>query len=99
LSGRVGAAKNPFMKTDRAAALHDEDFFAWTGSQARELRRFARTRPNVALDVKHIAEEIADLGMSGATRCAAGRRASSSICCCSSIHRRRSRAAAGSTRS
>jgi hypothetical protein len=62
LSGRVGAAKNPFMKTDRAAALHDEDFFAWTGSQARELRRFARTRPNVALDVSHIAEEIADLG-------------------------------------
>jgi hypothetical protein len=50
------------MKTDRAAALYDEDFFAWTRSQARELHRFARTRPNVALDVEHIAEEIADLG-------------------------------------
>jgi hypothetical protein len=50
------------MKTDRAAALNDEDFFAWTRSQARELRRFARTRPNVALDVEHIAQEIADLG-------------------------------------
>jgi uncharacterized protein DUF29 len=76
LPGRVGKAKNPFMKTDRAAALYDEDFFAWTRSQARELRRFARTRPNVALDVEHIAEEIADLGTERGTRCAAGRRAS-----------------------
>jgi hypothetical protein len=42
--------------------LYEQDFFAWTRSQARELRRFARTRPNVALDVEHIAEEIADLG-------------------------------------
>lgn len=50
------------MKTGRAAALYDEDFFAWTQSQARALRRFARTRPNVALDVEHIAGEIADLG-------------------------------------
>ena len=50
------------MKTDRPAALYDEDFFAWTRSQARELRRFARTRHNVALDVEHIAGEIADLG-------------------------------------
>lgn len=50
------------MKTDRAAVLYDEDFFAWSRSQARELRRFARTRPNIALDVEHIAEEIAELG-------------------------------------
>lgn len=50
------------MKTGHAAALYDEDFFAWTQAQARELRRFARTRPNVALDVEHIAGEIADLG-------------------------------------
>jgi hypothetical protein len=50
------------MKTDRAAALYNEDFFAWSRSQVRELRRFARTRPNVALDVEHIAEEIAELG-------------------------------------
>ena len=42
--------------------LYDADFFAWTQLQAKELRRFARTRPNVALDVRHIAEEIADLG-------------------------------------
>jgi hypothetical protein len=42
--------------------LYEADFFAWTQLQAKELRRFARTRPNVALDVRHIAEEIADLG-------------------------------------
>jgi hypothetical protein len=46
----------------RADRLYDDDFFAWTQSQARELRRFARTRPNVLLDIEHIAEEIADLG-------------------------------------
>ena len=62
LPGRVVKAKSPYMKTDRAAALYDEDFFAWSRSQARELRRFARTRPNIALDVEHIAEEIAELG-------------------------------------
>jgi Domain of unknown function DUF29 len=50
------------MKGVRADALYEEDFFAWTRSQARELRRFARTRPNVTLDIPRIAEEIADLG-------------------------------------
>ena len=50
------------MGSARKEQLYDADFFAWTQLQARELRRFARTRPNVALDVRHIAEEIADLG-------------------------------------
>ena len=50
------------MSTVRKERLYDRDFFAWTQLQARELRRFARTRPNVDLDVRHIAEEIADLG-------------------------------------
>lgn len=50
------------MSTTRAEQLYDEDFFAWTQLQAKELRRFARTRPNIALDVRHIAEKIADLG-------------------------------------
>ena len=50
------------MSTVRKAQLYDSDFFAWTQLQAKELRRFARTRPNVDLDVRHIAEEIADLG-------------------------------------
>lgn len=42
--------------------LYEEDFYAWSRLQARELRRFARTRPNLPLDLRHIAEEIADLG-------------------------------------
>jgi hypothetical protein len=50
------------MRATRADELYEEDFFAWTRCQARELRRFARTRPNLALDLEHIAEEIADLG-------------------------------------
>jgi hypothetical protein len=50
------------MRATRAKELYEEDFFAWTRCQARELRRFARSRSNVALDLRHIAEEIADLG-------------------------------------
>ncbi len=50
------------MSSKPAEQLYDEDFVAWTQVQARELRRFARLRPNVALDLRHIAEEIADLG-------------------------------------
>jgi hypothetical protein len=48
--------------SSRSADLYEDDFFAWTQLQARELRRFARTRPNLPLDLAHIAEEIADLG-------------------------------------
>ncbi|MDX1539841.1 MAG: DUF29 domain-containing protein [Geminicoccaceae bacterium] len=50
------------MNVLRPEDLYDEDFFAWTQLQARELRRFARTRPNLPLDLAHIAEEIQDLG-------------------------------------
>lgn len=42
--------------------LYDEDFYAWTRDQARALRRIAATRPNVALDLAHLIEEVADLG-------------------------------------
>ncbi|MDX1541087.1 MAG: DUF29 domain-containing protein [Geminicoccaceae bacterium] len=42
--------------------LYDRDFFAWTQFQARELQRFARTRPNLPLDLEHLAEEVRDLG-------------------------------------
>jgi hypothetical protein len=45
-----------------AAELYEQDFYAWTQAQARELRRFAATRPNVPLDLPRLAEEIADLG-------------------------------------
>ena len=48
----------------KPAVLCDEDFYAWTQAQAKELRRFARLRPNAALDLAHIAEEIRDLGKS-----------------------------------
>ncbi len=42
--------------------LYEDDFFAWTQRQSKELRRFARSRPNLPLDLPHLAEEIADLG-------------------------------------
>jgi Domain of unknown function DUF29 len=45
-----------------AHELYEDDFYAWTQLQAKELRRFARTRPNLPLDLRHIADEIADLG-------------------------------------
>ena len=51
------------MSPARAEQLYEDDFFAWTQLQAKELRRFARTRPNLPLDLAHLAEEIADLGV------------------------------------
>jgi hypothetical protein len=48
--------------TDTPAELYDRDFFAWTQEQARALRRFTATHPNLPLDLPHLAEEIADLG-------------------------------------
>ena len=45
-----------------AADLYEAEFFAWTQTQAREIRRFARTRPNLPLDLAQLAEEIAGLG-------------------------------------
>jgi len=50
------------MTGSRAERLYEDDFYAWTQVQAKELRRFARSRPNLPLDLGHIAEEIADLG-------------------------------------
>jgi hypothetical protein len=50
------------VTTVRAEHLYEDDFFAWTQIQAKELRRFARSRPNLPLDLVHIAEEISDLG-------------------------------------
>ena len=52
------------MRARSAADLYEDDFYAWTQRQAKELRRFARTRPNLPLDLAHLAEEIADLGTS-----------------------------------
>lgn len=50
------------MSGRSAGELYEDDFYAWTQLQAKELRRFARARPNLLLDLEHIAEEIADLG-------------------------------------
>src|SRR5918996_2448334 len=50
--------------TTTPSQLYEADFYAWTRQQAIELRRFAKTRPNLPLDLEHIAEEIQDLGKS-----------------------------------
>lgn len=47
-----------------ADELYEEDFYAWTRDQARELRRLAATHPNVALDFLHLIAEVEDLGKS-----------------------------------
>jgi Domain of unknown function DUF29 len=52
------------MRATTPSQLYEADFYAWTKQQATELRRFARTRPNLPLDLEHIAEEIRDLGKS-----------------------------------
>jgi Domain of unknown function DUF29 len=52
------------MSATQPEQLYEADFYAWTREQAKELRRLARTRPNVPLDLAHIAEEIRDLGKS-----------------------------------
>ena len=51
------------MSATRPEQLYESDFYAWTQAQAKELHRFARTRPNLPLDLAHIADEIEDLGM------------------------------------
>jgi hypothetical protein len=52
------------MSHGSTADLYEDDFYAWTQAQAKELRQFARSRPSLPLDLAHIAEEIADLGKS-----------------------------------
>ena len=52
------------MSATRPEQLYETDFYAWTQAQAKELRRFARARPNLPLDLAHLAEEIRDLGKS-----------------------------------
>ena len=45
-----------------AAELHEEDFYAWTRDQAAALRRLAKDRWSGPLDLRHLAEEIQDVG-------------------------------------
>ncbi len=44
------------------ARLYEEDFYAWTQFQARELLRLKHRGSNRALDLEHLAEEVRDLG-------------------------------------
>lgn len=44
--------------------LYETDFYSWTRQQARELRGLARSRWNGPLDLRHLAEEVEDLGKS-----------------------------------
>lgn len=50
------------MPATSPADLYEEDFYAWTQAQARELRRLKAARPNTPLDLDHLAEEIGDMG-------------------------------------
>ncbi|HSA81909.1 MAG TPA: DUF29 domain-containing protein [Geminicoccaceae bacterium] len=47
----------------RPDQLHKDDFYAWTRDQAAVLRRLAEQRWNGRLDLRHLAEEVEDLGM------------------------------------
>jgi hypothetical protein len=49
------------MASNRSS-LYEDDFYAWTRQQARELRRLRSLRPNSQLDLDHLALEIRDLG-------------------------------------
>ncbi|SMH59093.1 DUF29 domain-containing protein [Azospirillum agricola] len=49
---------------DRASAAYDEDFYAWTQSQAAELRRAGAERNNAPVDWANVAEEIESMGRS-----------------------------------
>ena len=46
----------------RPDELYEEDFYAWTRLQARELRRLRAQHLDTSLDLDHLAEEIRDLG-------------------------------------
>ncbi|CAO3419521.1 DUF29 domain-containing protein [Azospirillum doebereinerae] len=49
---------------DRASAGYDEDFYAWTQTQAAELRRAGAERINAPIDWANVAEEIESMGRS-----------------------------------
>lgn len=47
---------------DRHSDAYEEDFYAWTQSQAAALRHAAERRVNLDLDFENLAEEIESLG-------------------------------------
>ena len=48
---------------------YDDDFYAWTQDQAKQLRAQGRLRKNEPLDWKLLAEEVQDLGKSELHTC------------------------------
>jgi len=50
-------------------ALYDEDFYAWTQSQATALRTLAKERWNGPLDLENLSEEVEDLGRAARNAC------------------------------
>ncbi len=48
----------------RNSAAYDEDFYAWTQAQAREIRRAGAERLNAPIDWENVAEEIECMGES-----------------------------------
>lgn len=50
-------------------ALYDEDFYAWTQSQATALRDLAKERWNGPLDMVNLSEEVEDLGHAAKNAC------------------------------
>jgi ATPase subunit of ABC transporter with duplicated ATPase domains len=51
------------------ADLYETDYYAWTRQQAEALRKLARERSNVPLDLEHLIEEVEDLGRSARNTC------------------------------
>ena len=51
------------------AALYDEDFYAWTQSQAAALRTLAKERWNGPLDLENLSEAVGDLGRAAENAC------------------------------
>ena len=45
-----------------AERLYEQDFFAWTRAQARELRRMRQTRSNTPLDLRNLIDEVLGVG-------------------------------------
>jgi len=51
------------------AALYDEDFYAWTQSQAAASRMLAKERWNGPLDLENLSEAVGDLGRAAENVC------------------------------
>ncbi len=56
--------KVPAMAKVLERSLYESDYYAWTREQAVALRALARSRPELPLDLDHLAEEVESLGRS-----------------------------------